>query len=218
MDDRAQLSPSNRGPARTMGLRERRYQRTSRDIRDAALDLFERQGFAGTTVDQIAEKAGISPRTFFRHCASKEDALLLDDEGTDAELLDAITGLRPGDDVLTVLERRVELLMARIEEVPTHRARTVKMRRIVRGEPALVAASLREESARNARLVAAIVETGAADSVHATAGVLLLSATMRLATDQWVQGGEDGTLLLVDHFRESQAVIRRVAAGAQTTT
>lgn len=199
-------------PAPGAGLRERRHQRTARDIRDAALQLFESQGFAGTTVDQIAREAGVSPRTFFRYCASKEDALLLDEEGAEGEILGAIARLQPGDDVLAALERSVEVIMARIEEAPMHRARTVRMRRVVQGEPALAAASLREESSRNGRLVAALIQSGATDPLHASAAVMVLSATMRLATDQWVRAAETGSARLVEHFRESQAVIRSVTA------
>jgi AcrR family transcriptional regulator len=215
MED-AELAPRTHAESvQGAGLRERRHRRTARDIRDAALQLFEQQGFAGTTVDQIAREAGVSPRTFFRYCASKEDALLLDEEGSEAEILDAITQLRPGDDVLAGLEHVVEVIMARIEEVPAHRARTVRMRRVVRDEPALAAASLREESSRNERLIAALVQSGATEPVHATAAVLVLSATMRLATDQWVQDAETESVRLVEHFRESQAVIRRVTARPQ---
>ncbi|MDQ0643846.1 TetR family transcriptional regulator [Microbacterium murale] len=199
-------------PARGAGLRERRHRRTARDIRDAALQLFESQGFAGTTVDQIAREAGVSPRTFFRYCASKEDALLLDEERAEEDILQAIARLQPGEDVLAALERSVEVIMARIEEVPLHRARTVRMRRVVDGEPALVAASLREESSRNGRLVAALSQSGATDPLHASAAVMVLSATMRLATDQWVRAAETGSARLVEHFRESQDAIRSVTA------
>lgn len=211
MPDENPAADAQADSARGVGLRARRHQRTARDIRDAALQLFERQGFAGTTVDQIAREAGISPRTFFRHCASKEDALLLDEAGSEAEILDAIVRLTPDDDVLAALERSVEALMSRIEKVPADRERTVRMRRVVRDEPALVAASLREESARNSRLMDALIRSGR-DPLSATAAVLVLSATMRLATDQWVQDPENGSVRLVDHFRRSRAAIRSVTA------
>ena len=45
----------------------------------AAMSLFERQGFAGTTVPQIAAAAGLTTRTFFRHFADKRDVLFLRD-------------------------------------------------------------------------------------------------------------------------------------------
>lgn len=211
MPDENPAADAQAESTRGVGLRARRHQRTARDIRDAALQLFERQGFAGTTVDQIAREAGISPRTFFRHCASKEDALLLDEAGSEAEILEAIVRLTRDDDVLAALERSVEALMSRIEEVPADRERTVRMRRVVRDEPALVAASLREESARNSRMLDALIRSGR-DPLSATAAVLVLSATMRLATDQWVQDAENGSVRLVDHFRRSRAAIRSVTA------
>ena len=41
----------------------------------AALDLFDRQGYEETTVDEIAAAVGISRRTFFRYYESKRDVV-----------------------------------------------------------------------------------------------------------------------------------------------
>jgi TetR/AcrR family transcriptional regulator, regulator of mycofactocin system len=44
-------------------------------IEQAALELFTRLGFEGVTTDEVADAAGISRRTFFRHFATKADAV-----------------------------------------------------------------------------------------------------------------------------------------------
>lgn len=46
-------------------------------IANAALELFVHQGYAETTIDQIAEAAGVGRRTIFRHFPTKE-AILFD--------------------------------------------------------------------------------------------------------------------------------------------
>jgi AcrR family transcriptional regulator len=55
--------------------RDRRTARTRQAILDAARALIDEQGYGQTTVDQIAERADIAARTFFRHFASKEALL-----------------------------------------------------------------------------------------------------------------------------------------------
>jgi len=61
------------------GLRERKKAKTRAAIREHAMRLFEEQGYAATTVDQIAEAADVSPSTFFRYFPTKEDVVLSDD-------------------------------------------------------------------------------------------------------------------------------------------
>lgn len=51
---------------------------TATRLRAAAFALFEQQGYAATTVDQIAAEAGVGRTTFFRAFGSKEDVILPD--------------------------------------------------------------------------------------------------------------------------------------------
>ncbi|UFS88744.1 TetR/AcrR family transcriptional regulator [Bradyrhizobium daqingense] len=58
------------------GLREQKRRETLRRIADTGLRLFLRNGYEATTLDAIAEAAGISRRTFFYYFKSKEDIIL----------------------------------------------------------------------------------------------------------------------------------------------
>lgn len=59
----------------TPALRERRRNQTLREIGDAALRLFDAQGYKQTTIDDVAHAAGVSPRTVFRYFPTKADLI-----------------------------------------------------------------------------------------------------------------------------------------------
>ncbi len=59
-------------------LMERRRQGAVEEIVRTAIDLFTRNGFEATTVDEIAAAAGCSRRTFYRYFGSKEDVMFHD--------------------------------------------------------------------------------------------------------------------------------------------
>lgn len=58
--------------------RERNKRATRRALRAATLDLGLEHGLAGVSIDQIAARAGVSPRTFFNYFDAKEDAALIE--------------------------------------------------------------------------------------------------------------------------------------------
>jgi AcrR family transcriptional regulator len=74
-------------PARTsppadrsqLGLRERKKIKTRTAIREATYALIEEQGYDATTIEQIADRAEVSPSTVFRYFPTKEDIVLSDE-------------------------------------------------------------------------------------------------------------------------------------------
>src|ERR1044072_1761281 len=103
------------------GLRERKKQRTRDALLRAALELFTTQGYEDTTVDEIAEAAEVSQRTFFRYFAGKEDAAFAVQEIAHTQFLAAVRE-RPCDEApLEALRNAVleswDALGAAIEQV-----------------------------------------------------------------------------------------------------
>ena len=75
-------------------IRDRTRDAVRAQIAEVALELIFEHGFANTTADEIAARAGISRSTFFRYFATKEDVVLsqLEDNGHD---LAAAVSARP---------------------------------------------------------------------------------------------------------------------------
>jgi AcrR family transcriptional regulator len=105
-DDEAHetLNEEAAGPAPTpaeapvpVSRRDRRTARTRQAIVDAARELIDEQGYAETTVDQIAERADVAARTFFRHFPSKEAVLFSHFEEQRRLMLELMTA-RPADE------------------------------------------------------------------------------------------------------------------------
>jgi AcrR family transcriptional regulator len=106
-----------------------------RELAAAAMELFATKGYEATTVDEIAARAGVARRTFFRHFRSKEEAIFPDHDDTlvraEAVLNAAPAHEHPLDtvcrgikEVMKMYAARPEISVARYKltrEVPTLR-------------------------------------------------------------------------------------------------
>src|SRR5436190_16049538 len=81
------------------GLRERKKLAVRAALIDAAFQLFEASGVDNTSVEQIAQRVDVSPRTFHRYFPSKDDVLFVD-ASRRLTRLDEVLRSRPDDDPL----------------------------------------------------------------------------------------------------------------------
>lgn len=85
------------------GHRARKKQATRAAIESTALDLFAQQGYDETTLAQIAEAAGVAPRTIFSYFESKEDIVFADEPFFHQRLQDALLQRSAGQTTVQAL-------------------------------------------------------------------------------------------------------------------
>ncbi|MCC2031792.1 TetR family transcriptional regulator [Microbacterium sp. BWT-G7] len=195
VNEAAAIAPESEHVDAPVGLRERRRRETLREVSDAAIDLFERHGVHGTTVDDIAHAAGISQRTFFRYYPTKEHALFVDDEGFGAVMRRTVAEIREGAPVVSALEAGWLLLFDDFDRRPEEHRRALRVRRLIQNEPSLLALALANDAEHADELTAAAVEAAGADAdvLIARAVVAAVTTTIRLAFDEWARRAEEGT-------------------------
>ena len=116
-----------------------RRRSTSRaELEQVAFDLFERQGFEHTTVDDVASAAGIGRRTFFRYFGSKNEVPWGDFDSELAGMRRRLAATPPRSSLMEAIrEAIVDFNGMPAEQVPAHRRRMT----FILGVPALQAHS-----------------------------------------------------------------------------
>lgn len=122
------------------GLRERKKQRTRESIQDHALRLYQEQGYAATTIDQIAEAAEVSPSTYFRYFPTKPDTVLFD--RMDPIFIDEFLAQPQGQEPLAALRAAMRTVFSAMSE--EHLANEMTRMRLVVEVPELRAASAQQ--------------------------------------------------------------------------
>jgi AcrR family transcriptional regulator len=130
-------SPAPRAP-RAPALLARKRQLVEDAIWDAATDLFDERGFDETTVDDIAQAAGVSRRSFFRYFSSKNDLMAHGMVKYGEELAEAIDACPQRYSIAEIFRATV----MRVAQQAAERPRTWKSIRIVLKYPAARAAEL----------------------------------------------------------------------------
>ncbi|MFD5651695.1 MULTISPECIES: TetR family transcriptional regulator [unclassified Streptomyces] len=139
--------PPETAPAASRpGLRELKKQRTRDLLLRSALELFTERGYEETTVDDIAEAADVSQRTFFRYFASKEDAAFFVARLAESHFVRAVLARPPEEAPLDALRLALAESWSTIGEaveqlVPLELH--MRFYRVIESTPALLAAHLR---------------------------------------------------------------------------
>ncbi len=190
--------------------RQRRRLRTQSDIAGLALDLFVNEGYAATSVEAIAERALISPRTFYRYFPAKEEVVFHGLPGSDAELAQLLRDLSDVPLYQALLQAAL-FLAQRIE------ADAANLRRLalIAEEPQLFARGARRERDQERLFAEAIGERLSAGNrrrqvARTLAGAVL--GALGAAVRRWVVEG--GRQRLTRWVSEGLEVLRPAVEAA----
>ncbi len=175
----------------------------------AALELYRERGYDQTTVAEIARRAGLTERTFFRHFADKREVLFYGagilQDWLVRGIEDAPAGLPPIDAVGASLEAAAGLLEERRDLARQRLA-------IVTATPELQERELIKLANLSTALAAALRRRGVPDPgapLAAEAGV----AVFRVAFQRWAGQAADGGQTLAQLIRQSLAELKALANG-----
>ncbi|MDM4763842.1 helix-turn-helix domain-containing protein [Galbitalea sp. SE-J8] len=174
----------------------------------AALDLYVERGLDETTVADIAARAGVTERTFFRHFTDKREVLFVGSDGFEELFLDALAATPPGTPPLEAVAAALEGAQDFFSEErrPWSRRRGI----VIAAHASLQERELHKMAHLSDSLAAALTARGtdaASARLAADAGI----AVFRFAFARWI--APDETRTLVELEREGLAALRALAAS-----
>jgi AcrR family transcriptional regulator len=186
-----------------------RWQPDSRGrLQEAALALYSERGFDRTTAAQIADRAGVTERTFFRHFADKREVLFGGSAVLQERIVAGVAAAPAADSPLEAVSCGLDAAATVLGEF---------RRDLSRQRQAVIAANpeLRErELAKLADYAAAVATTLVKRGVTEPQATLAAEAGMtvlRVAIQRWAGGEDDRDLAAI--MRDSVAELRAVTAS-----
>lgn len=173
-------------------------------LEQAALELYLERGFEQTTVAEIAKRAGLTERTFFRHFADKREVLFWGSGTLQEQLVNAVAdapeSATPMDAIAAAIESAGVLLQLRGESARQRQA-------VIAANTELQERELIKLASLSAALAEALRRRGVAEpaaSLAAEAGI----AVFKIAYVRWIDetGGPDVSRLIRESFDELKAV------------
>jgi AcrR family transcriptional regulator len=175
----------------------------------AAMELYREHGFDQTTVAQIAERAGLTERTFFRHFADKREILFAGGSELQELVMGAVASAPDSATPLQAAAAGIETAGAMLEEARGRRFASQRQR-IISASPELRERELHKLAALAEGVAEALRERGVGAPGASILGEVAI-AIFRISFERWLaeSGGPELTALI----RESLADLRALTEG-----
>jgi AcrR family transcriptional regulator len=178
-------------------------------LQEAALALYSERGFDGTTAAQIAARAGVTERTFFRHFADKREVLFGGSAALQEMIVAGVIGAPGTDGLLDAVARGLDAAAGMVGEFRRDLSR--QRQAVIDANPELRERELAKLADYAAAVAAALRQRGASE-LQATLAAEAGMTVLRVAIQRWNSGDEPRDLGAV--MRDSVAELRTVATNA----
>jgi AcrR family transcriptional regulator len=175
----------------------------------AALELFAERGYDQTTVADVAERAGVTERTFYRYFADKREVLFAAGHVWQDQI---IAGIEDADPSLAPLVVVVAGLVAGASLLDERRAFALRRAAVLAATPSLQERELLKMTKLSEAITQALGRRGVADfdaQLAAETGV----AAFRVAFARWIADAS-GDQSLGQHITEVASALRVLAGRA----
>ncbi len=173
-------------------------------LQQAALELFLKFGYDSTTTAEIAGRAGVTERTFFRHFADKREVLFEGEAALRADLDCGVAEAPAGLDPLNVLWCAFRTAMPLLER---NRSFAEARNQVIAASPALRERALTKEASLTGALVTALKRRGIGDRQAMLAAQIGMAAFTQ-ATMSWFARPDQP---LEDHLALALSDVRALA-------
>ncbi len=176
-------------------------------LAQAALTLYGERGFDSTTVEEIAERAGLTKRTFFRYFADKREVLFDGAQLLEELFVQEVVAAPPSAAPLEAVAAGLDAIAPMFEE---RREFAARRQQIIAANPELHERELIKLASLGRAVAEALRRRGVGDPaaiLTAEAGITVF----RVAFERWVDAGNQQTLQ--ELMRESLDELRAVAAA-----
>lgn len=171
--------------------------------------LFAERGYARTTVEDIAARAGLTERTFFNHFSDKREVLFA---GSDQFVKQVVEGVRAAPKSQSPLDAVVSAFESMSDFFEERREFSRKRNALIAAHPELQERELIKMMSVAAAVTEALKERGvsaSAASLAAEAG----AAIVRVGFEQWGQDPQARSLTF--HLRAARRQLESVVGGAK---
>jgi AcrR family transcriptional regulator len=187
------------------GLRERKRAETHSRIQAEAIRLFLERGFEATTLDDIADAAGVSRRSLFHYFESKEEIVLSGRADFPNIIAEAISRRPAGEPLLDMVENALIDTAARYGSTQTR-----DLSRLIRDTPTLSAGEQAKYEHVERALAKALANRKSLPEIDTACRVTAATAIgiLKLAVEAWLAGNDSGP---DKGFKAAFDVLRRIA-------